>query len=85
MMRQLKRAGKFERLGGLIVGGFTNNNDTDRPFGNTVEEIIREVVADYDFPVSFGFPVSHGRENLALKVGIGYKLKVGKAKVVLSE
>lgn len=85
MMRQLKRAGKFQKLGGLIVGGFTDNKDTERPFGATAEEIIREVVEEYDFPVCFGFPVSHGRENYALRIGEGYKLKVGKSRVSLGE
>ena len=85
MMYQLKRADKFKKLAGLIVGGFTDSKDTDRPFGQSAEEIIRDAVSEYDFPVCFGFPVSHGRENLALKIGVGYKLKVGKNKVVLSE
>ncbi|MEP7258881.1 MAG: LD-carboxypeptidase [Flavitalea sp.] len=85
MMFQLKRAGKFNKLAALIVGGFTNVKDTERPFGNTVEEIIRDCIKEFDFPVCFGFPVSHEKENLALKTGIGYKLKIGKAKVTLEE
>jgi muramoyltetrapeptide carboxypeptidase len=85
MMYQLRRADKFKKLAGLIVGGFTDSKDTDRPFGQTAEEIIRDAVSEYDFPVCFGFPVSHGKENVALKVGVGYKLKVGKAKVTLAE
>jgi muramoyltetrapeptide carboxypeptidase len=85
MMYQLKRADKFKKLAGLIVGGFTDNKDTERPFGQTAEEIIRDAVSDYDFPVCFGFPVSHGKENYTLKIGVGYKLKVGKTKATLSE
>ena len=85
MMYQLKRSGKFKKLGGLIVGGFTDSRDTDRPFGATAEEIIRDVVCEYDFPVCFGFPVSHGKENVALKVGVGYKLKVSKTKATITE
>lgn len=85
MMYQLKRADKFKKLAGLIVGGFTDCKDTERPFGQTAEEIIRDAVSEYDFPVCFGFPVSHGKENYALKIGVGYKLKVGKTKVTLAE
>ncbi|MDP4245860.1 MAG: LD-carboxypeptidase, partial [Bacteroidota bacterium] len=59
--------------------------DTERPFGKSVYEIIRDAVSDYDYPVCFGFPVSHGKENYALKSGVGYKLKVGKNKTVLEE
>jgi muramoyltetrapeptide carboxypeptidase len=85
MLYQLKRGGKLKKLAGLIVGGFTDNKDTERPFGKSAEEIIRDVVEEYDFPVCYGFPVSHERENLALKIGVGYKLKVGKSKVSLEE
>ena len=85
MMQQLKRSGKLSKLAGLIVGGFTDTKDTERPFGKTVYETIRDIVHEYDYPVCFGFPVSHGKENYALKVGVGYKLKVGKSKVSLEE
>ena len=85
MMYQLKRGGKLSKLAGLIIGGFTDIKDTERPFGQTAYEIIRNIVSEYDYPVCFGFPVSHEKENYALKIGVGYKLKVGKSKVVLEE
>ncbi|AEW03555.1 LD-carboxypeptidase [Niastella koreensis] len=83
MMHQLKRSGKLDKLAGLIIGGFSDTKDTERPFGQNVYEIIRDIVKEYDYPVCFGFPVSHEKENYALKVGVGYKLKVGKSKTVL--
>ena len=85
MMHQLKRAGRLDKLAGLIVGGFTDMKDTTRPFGEEVYEVIDEVVKEYDYPVCYGFPVSHGRENYALKSGLGYKLRVGKKMVKLEE
>lgn len=85
MMRQLKRGGKLDKLAGLIIGGFTDTKDTERPFGQTAYEIIRDVTEEYDYPVCFGFPVSHGKENYALKIGAGYKLKITKTKVLLEE
>jgi muramoyltetrapeptide carboxypeptidase len=85
MFYQLRRSGKLDRLAGLIIGGFTEMKDTERAFGATAYEIIRDIVSDYDYPVCFGFPVSHGRENYALKYGVGHKLKVGRNKVLLEE
>ena len=85
MIYQLKRSGKLSKLAGLIIGGFTDNKDTERPFGQTAYEIIHDVVKEYDYPVCFGFPVGHAKENYALKIGVGYKLKVGKSKVNLEE
>lgn len=85
MLYQLKRSGKFEGLAGLVIGGFTNNKDTEIPFGKSVEEIISNIVAEYNFPVCFGFPVSHEKENYALKVGVDYKLRVSDKTVELKE
>ncbi|HEY0433802.1 MAG TPA: LD-carboxypeptidase [Chitinophagaceae bacterium] len=85
MMYQLKRTGKLAKLAGLIVGGFTDMKDTQRPFGSPAYEIIHEAVREYNYPICFGFPVSHGKENYALKIGVGYKLRVGKNKIILEE
>jgi muramoyltetrapeptide carboxypeptidase len=85
MLYQLKRSSKLDKLAGLIIGGFTDMKDTERPFGKTVYEVINDVVATYDYPVCFNFPVSHNKENYALKMGSVYDLKVGKEKVTLKE
>ena len=85
MFYQLKRSGKLSKLAGLIIGGFSDMKDTERPFGKTVYETIKEIIKDYDYPVCFDFPVSHTDRNYALKIGVGYKLKVSKNKVTLEE
>ncbi len=85
MFYQLKRSGKLDKLAALIIGGFTDMKDTERPFGKSVHEIINDVVKEYDYPVCYNFPVGHQKENYALKTGIGYKLKIGKTKVTLEE
>ena len=85
MLYQLKRSGKLDKLAGLIIGGFTDIKDTERPFGKTIYEAISDIVAAYDYPVAFNFPVSHGTENYALKIGVNYTLKVGKNKIQLLE
>jgi muramoyltetrapeptide carboxypeptidase len=85
MMYQLKRSGKLEDLKGLIIGRFSGMKDTTVPFGQTVDEAIKELVKDYDYPICFRFPVSHDKENYALKVGIKYKLKVAPNLVELKE
>ncbi|HXR85141.1 MAG TPA: LD-carboxypeptidase [Hanamia sp.] len=85
MMYQLKRSGKLNDLKGLIIGRFSDMKDTTIPFGQSVEDAIKELVKDYDYPVCFRFPVSHDKENYALKVGIKYKLKVQESLVELKE
>lgn len=69
MLRCLKRAGKLKNLKGLIAGNFTDIKDNDIPFGQTVPEIIMEVVKEYDFPVCFDFPAGHIPDNCSLILG----------------
>ena len=76
MLLQLKRAGKLSKLKGLVVGGFTSNKDTDRPFGKNIEQVIYDVVREFKFPICFGFPISHEKENVAINVGGTYRLDV---------
>ncbi|HLP38301.1 LD-carboxypeptidase [Lacibacter sp.] len=85
MLHQLKRSGKLNDLAGLIIGGFTDMQDTERPFGKKVHNIIHDLINEYKYPVCFGFPVSHDKENLALKVGASYQLTVSKQTVQLKE
>jgi muramoyltetrapeptide carboxypeptidase len=76
MIRQLRRSGQLDQLAGLIVGSFTEMKDTMRPFGAAVDDIIRDAVADYDYPVCFGFPVGHDGRNVALRTGTPHRLIV---------
>ena len=76
MMMQLRLSGKLKHLKGLIVGGMTDMKDNTIPFGKFPEEIILDVVKDYDFPVCFDFPAGHIDRNLAMYFGREIELKV---------
>jgi muramoyltetrapeptide carboxypeptidase len=69
MLRCLQRAGKLKNLAGLIVGGFTDIKDNDIPFGQTVPDIIMDIVKDYNYPVCFDFPAGHIPDNCSLIFG----------------
>ena len=85
MMIQLKRSGKLQNLAGLIVGSFSDCQDNDVPFGKSAYEIIEEAVADYDFPVCYGFPVGHEVDNWAMPHGRRLSLLVEEYRVSLKE
>lgn len=76
LLMNLKRAGKLDHLAALIVGSFTDLQDTERPFGQTIEEIIWDKVKEYDYPVCFHFPCGHQEENYTLTLGARHKLSV---------
>ena len=78
MMLQLKRAGMFKGLKGLILGGFTESKDTERPFGKNSNEILAESVKEFRFPICFNFPISHDKTNFPIAIGQRYTLVVDK-------
>jgi len=58
MLMTLKRAGKFSKIKGLVIGGF-NKIKTDDPgeeFGRDLYEIVLSKVAEYKYPVASDFP-----------------------------
>lgn len=76
MMWQLKKAKLLKGLDGLIVGGITAVKDSEVPFGKTAEKVIKDAVAEYDYPVCFGFPAGHIHDNRAIILGKEVKLTV---------
>lgn len=76
MMIALKRAGKLYKLAGLIVGGMNDMKDNKVRFNKTAEEIISEAVSEYNYPVLYGFPAGHVRNNMPLIFGRKVNLKV---------
>jgi len=82
MMRMLKRSGKLAKLKGLIVGAFNEIKTEDIPFGSSPEQVIWDVVKEYDYPVCFNFPVGHIDNNMAMVVGRGFRLSAEKGQVL---
>lgn len=87
MFCNLLRAGKLDKLKGLIVGSFTSiKPDTpDSPFGKDVYTIVMEKVGAFNYPVCFDFPVGHQKNNVALKCGVQHHLVVTQEQSILTE
>lgn len=83
MLLQLKRAGKFENLKGIIVGNFTDCKDNDNPFDKSIEEIVLDQTKGYDFPIAFGFPAGHENENWPFISGRETEFIVNEKEVIL--
>ena len=83
MMINFKRNGKLTNLKALVVGGMNNMNDNEIRFGKSAEEIIFNHVAEYDYPICFGFPSGHIKDNRAIKLGVNSILDISKNGVSL--
>ena len=68
-LTSLKAAGKFDYLKGVVVGTLSEIKEDEPKFGKTEEEIVREALEEFDFPICFGFPAGHGNVNKALVFG----------------
>lgn len=64
ILYNLRLNGSLARLAGLVVGQFTDYAP-DRN-ASTMEDMISEMVAPYDFPVCYGFPVGHVDHNVPM-------------------
>lgn len=84
MILSLKRAGKFDALAGLIVGGMSDMKDNLVPFGQTAQEIVAHHLRDKNYPICFDFPGGHIDRNLALPLGLTANLEVKNNNVKLS-
>lgn len=76
MMRILKRKGKLSKLKGLIVGAFNEVPEESIPFGQTPEEVIWQLVKEYDYPVAFNFPTGHIDDNRTMVLGKNVSLQI---------
>lgn len=60
--------------------------DNPVPFGKTAEEIIKDTIADYNYPVVFGFPAGHIVDNRTLIAGGTTELVVaGDSKLIFTD
>ena len=75
MLHNLRMSGVFDRIGGLLVGQFTDCND-DPMMGCTLMDTIRQVVEPYAFPVLFDYPAGHIASNYPLLLSTEYRLSV---------
>lgn len=82
MMMAFERAGKFDAIKGLIVGGLTKMHDNTINFGQPAEEIIFDRVKDKNIPVIFNFPAGHIDDNRALILGRTTEIEVGEKIII---
>lgn len=62
IMYQLRLSGVLPRLAGLVVGQFTGYRPNDSY--DTMERMIADMVAPYDYPVAFNVPIGHVDHNV---------------------
>ncbi len=71
MLTHLDKAKRLQKLKGLILGTFTDDEKKERSvIRKTVYDRISELLADKNIPIWANFPTGHSRRNLTLPIGV---------------
>ena len=74
-LAQLRQAGVFDNINGLILGDFLDCEDEDADRGVvSLKELLQEYFADANFPVIYNFPYGHGMKKVTMPIGVQTKL-----------
>ena len=75
-LRELKLAGKQDRVAGVILGRFTRRKEEppDKPGDFTMDEVLEQYFKNFNVPVVKNFPAGHVRTNISLPLGIPAEL-----------
>ncbi len=80
MLSQMKLAGCFEGLAGLVLGSFEDCGEFDE-----VCRITAEMFKDAGIPVLAGFDIGHGKTNITIPLGIEATLDADQQRLVYHE
>jgi muramoyltetrapeptide carboxypeptidase len=79
MLTQMKSAGCFNAIAGLILGAFNKCGQL-----NEIAEIFDNIFHDMDIPILAGFDIGHGEHNLTVPMGLGATLDTEKKRLYVS-
>lgn len=81
-LNQLRLAGKFEGIRGIVFSEMTGCMYGDR---RAVKRYLRRYFRDAPYPVLFGFPSGHGVENITLPIGVRARIGSNPPRLVIEE
>ena len=69
MLTQLRQAGVFDAVSGLVLGDF-QGCEPERPTDGSAEEVFRALAEDIQCPVYTGLPYGHGSQRRVFPLGV---------------
>lgn len=85
MLQQLRLAGKFDEVRGIVFGEMTDCVQHAEQ-GYTLQEVLADCTADLGVPVMFGLPSGHSPiGNLTLPFGVMATLDAGRGRLSVDE
>ena len=71
-LTHFRDAGVFNKIAGMIVGELVSCDPPDG--GQTLEEMLREVIGEFSFPVLMHVDIGHTDDKITLPIGIESEL-----------
>jgi muramoyltetrapeptide carboxypeptidase len=84
MLVQLKQAGVFDRVAGVVFGALRAPAGSEAEQRLTIE-FVREQTRELRCPVLFGIEAGHGTENLALPFGMTVRIDGERGRIMMTE
>jgi len=79
MLMQMKLAGKFSGVRGIIFGEMMNCVQ-QHDQGYKLQDVVKRVVGDLGIPIAYGLRSGHvSKQNITLPFGVRAKLHVGES------
>ena len=71
-LQELKLAGKFNELKGVIIGRFSRRDSEvpDKLTDFKMEEVFDQYFSNFNVPVIYDFPSGHGAKNISIPLGV---------------
>ncbi len=80
MLTQMKLAGCFNGMAGLILGSFEDCGPLSE-----IYVLVGDIFEDMNIPIMAGFEFGHGRRNIMVPLGLGATLETGKERLLYHE
>jgi muramoyltetrapeptide carboxypeptidase len=80
MLTQMKMAGLFDGVAGVVLGSFEDCGSNDE-----IDALVLEKFKDWPIPIVSGAPIGHGRSNRTVPLGIAARLDTVEAELLFIE
>ena len=74
MLVQMRTAGLFDHIKGLIIGELDEFKDQEMPFERNTDQIVMDICGDLDIPIVSNFPCGHGTYQATLPISVNAEL-----------
>ena len=85
MLQQLRLAGKFRFVAGVVFGEFVGCEAAEDTRSFSILEIIRDAMKDTDVPSYYGLPTGHGVNKATLPLGVKAEIDADQCLLTITE